>query len=74
MMGVVFLQLFLGIGAYVARTKMEAFAQPGGGLVAITVAHVAVGALALAAAVVAALEVFRCVKQVHETDAAPSDR
>lgn len=72
MMGVVFLQLFLGIGAYVARTKMEAFAQPGGGLVAITVAHVAVGALALAASVVAALEVFRCVKQVHETDAAPS--
>jgi cytochrome c oxidase assembly protein subunit 15 len=70
MMGVVFVQLFLGIGAYLARTKMEAFAQPGGGLVAITVAHVAVGALALATSVVGALEVYRCVKQVHEADAA----
>ena len=72
MMGVVFLQLFLGIGAYLARTKMQAFAQPGGELVAITVAHVAVGALALAASVAGALEVFRCTKRVHETDPATS--
>lgn len=68
MMGVVFIQLFLGVGAYLARTRMDSFAQPGGELVAVTVAHVAVGALALATSVVGALEVFRCVQQVSETE------
>ena len=70
MMGVVFLQLFLGVGAYLARTKMEAFAQPGAGLVFMTVAHVAVGALALATSVVGAMEVFRNVQQAPQEDAA----
>jgi hypothetical protein len=68
MMGVVFIQLFLGVGAYLARTRMDSFAKPGGELVAVTVAHVAVGALALATSVVGALEVFRCVQQVPETE------
>ena len=74
MMGVVFLQLFLGIGAYLARTKMESFAQPGAELVAVTVAHVAVGALALACSVVGALEVFRNVRQVAATEPERSRR
>ena len=74
MMGVVFLQLFLGVGAYLARTKMEAFAQPGAILVATTVAHVAVGALALAASVVGALEVFRNVQQAPQESAAQSSQ
>ena len=74
MMGIVFLQLFLGVGAYVARTKVESFAQPGGGLVAVTVAHVAVGALALAASVVGAIEVFRNVQQAPQEDAAAQSR
>ena len=72
MMGVVFFQLFLGIGAYLARTKMESFAQPGAGLVAMTVSHVAVGALALAASVIGAIEVFRNVQQAPQEDAAQS--
>ena len=72
MMGVVFLQLFLGVGAYLARTKVEAFAQPSGGLVLMTVAHVAVGALALATSVVGAMEVFRSVQQAPQEDAAES--
>jgi cytochrome c oxidase assembly protein subunit 15 len=72
MMGVVFIQLFLGIGAYLARTKMESFAQPGAELVAVTVAHVAVGALALAASVVGTLEIFRSVEQVRETQTGSS--
>ena len=72
MMGIVFFQLFLGVGAYLARTKVDTFAQPGGGLVAVTVAHVAVGALALAASVVGAIEVFRNVQQAPQEDAAQS--
>jgi cytochrome c oxidase assembly protein subunit 15 len=72
MMGVVFIQLFLGIGAYLARTKMESFAKPGAELVAVTVAHVAVGALALATSVVGALEVFRSIEQVQQTEPRPS--
>ena len=66
MMGVVFVQLFLGIGAYLARAKAETFAQPDAALVVATVAHVAVGALALASAVAGALEVFRSVQQAAE--------
>ena len=66
MMGVVFVQLFLGIGAYWARAKAETFAQPDAALVVATVAHVAVGALALASAVAGALEVFRSVQQAAE--------
>ena len=66
MMGVVFIQLFLGLGAYIARTRMEAFAQPGAELIVATVAHVAVGALALATSVAGALAVFRNVEQAAQ--------
>ena len=74
MMGIVFLQLFLGVGAYLARTKVEAFSQPGAGLVAMTVSHVAVGALALAASVAGAIEVFRNVQQASAAEDAAQSR
>lgn len=64
MMGIVFVQLFLGIGAYMVRAKADGISKPGGLLVLITVAHVATGALALASSIAGAIEVFRNVRQV----------
>jgi heme a synthase len=70
MMGIVTVQLMLGIGAYLTRSAVESFAKPGGVMVAVTVAHVSVGALALASTVLAAIEVFRNVQQVSHTETA----
>lgn len=64
MMAIVGLQLILGLGAYAARAMSlsNPGAKPGGWLVFSTVAHVAGGALALAASVVMAVQVFRYVQ------------
>ncbi len=57
------LQVFLGIAAYMSRVATADAPQPMPVMVGFTVAHVAVGALTLAASVVLAIEVFRHVRR-----------
>jgi heme a synthase len=54
-------QVFLGIAAYMSRIATMDAVQPMAVMVGFTVAHVAVGALTMAASVVMAVEVFRHV-------------
>jgi cytochrome c oxidase assembly protein subunit 15 len=56
---ITFSQVFLGIGAYMARVAYAAAPQPMPVMVWFTVAHVAVGSLALGAAVALAMIVYR---------------
>jgi cytochrome c oxidase assembly protein subunit 15 len=60
--GITFLQVFLGIAAYMSRLATAEAPQPMPVMVGFTVAHVAVGALTLAASVVLAIQVFRNVR------------
>jgi hypothetical protein len=53
----------LGTAAYITRIMTTEASQPAPFLVAFTVAHVAVGALAMAASVVFAIQVFRNVEE-----------
>lgn len=59
--GLLIVQLFLGIGAYMMKLAAQNAPQPLPPVVNITTAHVAVGALVLATSVVLALHVFRFV-------------
>lgn len=59
--GLLVVQLFLGIGAYMMKLEARNAPQPLPPVVNITTAHVAVGALVLATSVVLALHVFRLV-------------
>jgi heme a synthase len=52
-------QVFLGIAAYMSRIATLDAVQPMAVMVGFTVAHVAVGALTMAASVVMAVQVFR---------------
>jgi cbb3-type cytochrome oxidase subunit 1 len=56
-------QIFLGIAAYMSRIATIDAVQPMAVMVGFTVAHVAVGALTMAASVVMAVEVFRYVRR-----------
>jgi cytochrome c oxidase assembly protein subunit 15 len=56
-------QIFLGIAAYMSRIATADAPQPMAVMVAFTVAHVAVGALTMAASVVMTAEVFRNVRR-----------
>jgi cytochrome c oxidase assembly protein subunit 15 len=56
-----FVQVFLGIAAYMSRLATADAPQPMPLMVGFTVAHVAVGALTLAGSVVLAIQVFRHV-------------
>ena len=56
-------QVFLGIAAYMSRIATIDAPQPMAVMVGFTVAHVAVGALTMAASVVMAVEVFRHVRR-----------
>jgi heme a synthase len=56
-------QVFLGIAAYMSRIATVDAVQPMAVMVGFTVAHVAVGALTMAASVVMAVEVFRHVRR-----------
>jgi predicted permease len=56
-------QVFLGIAAYMSRIATLDAPQPMAVMVGFTVAHVAVGALTMAASVVMAVEVFRYVRR-----------
>jgi heme A synthase len=61
LVGLLAVQLFLGIGAYMMKLAARNAPQPLPPVVNITTAHVAVGALVLATSVVLALHVFRFV-------------
>lgn len=56
-------QVFLGIAAYMSRIATIDAVQPMAVMVGFTVAHVAVGALTMAASVVMVVEVFRHVRR-----------
>ena len=60
---ITFLQVFLGIAAYMSRLATAETPQPMPVMVGFTVAHVAVGALTLASSVVLAIQVFRNVRR-----------
>jgi cytochrome c oxidase assembly protein subunit 15 len=62
LLSITFLQVFLGIAAYMSRLATADAPQPMPVMVGSTVAHVAVGALTLAASVVLAIQVFRNVR------------
>ena len=60
---ITFLQVFLGIAAYISRLATAAAPQPMPIMVGFTVAHVAVGALTMAASVVLVIQVLRHVRR-----------
>ena len=63
LLSVTFLQVFLGIAAYMSRLATADAPQPMPLMVGFTVAHVAVGALTMAASVILAIQVFRHVRR-----------
>ena len=70
--GLLGMQLLLGAGAYLMRVASAAGSQPTLGLVGLTVAHVAGGALTLAASVVLTLESHRCLVRPGQAPALAS--
>jgi hypothetical protein len=66
LVSVTFLQVFLGIAAYMSRLATADAPQPMPLMVGFTVAHVAVGALTMAASVVLSIQVFRNVRRPAE--------
>ncbi len=62
LLGLLVAQVFLGIGSYLMRLATRDAPQPLPGVVAVTTAHVAVGALVLAASLVTTLEAFRTLR------------
>src|SRR5215472_108087 len=63
LLSITFLQVFLGIAAYMSRLANADAPQPMPIMVGFTVAHVAVGALTMAASVVMAIQVWRHVRR-----------
>jgi len=63
LLSITFLQVFLGIAAYMSRLATADAPQPMPIMVGFTVAHVAVGALTMAASVVLAIQVLRHVRR-----------
>ena len=61
LVSLVIVQVFLGVGAYMMRLASRNAPQPLPPVVNVTTAHVAVGALVLAASVILTLQVFRRV-------------
>lgn len=59
LLGLLIVQLMLGAGAYWIRVVTQGAVQPEPAMVVLTVLHVAVGALVLAASVVLTFEVYR---------------
>jgi len=60
--GLLFVQLMLGLAAYITRAASPKGPQPLNPMIAVTVAHVACGALVFAATIVLTLRVFRSVR------------
>jgi cytochrome c oxidase assembly protein subunit 15 len=63
LLSITFLQVFLGIAAYMSRITTADAPQPMPVMVGWTVAHVAVGALTMASSVALAIQVFRHVRR-----------
>lgn len=63
MLAVTFVQVFLGIAAYMSRIATVDAPQPMPIMILFTVLHVATGALTMAASVIAAIQVFRNVRR-----------
>jgi cytochrome c oxidase assembly protein subunit 15 len=61
-MGLLVLQIFLGVSAYLTRLSSPNDPQPLNPMIGITVAHVACGALVFATTIVLTLRVFRTVR------------
>ena len=61
-LGLLFVQLMLGIAAYVTRARSPFGPQPLNPMIAVTVAHVACGALVFAATILLTLRVFRVLR------------
>ena len=71
MMGAVFLQVLLGLGSYVALSGASSNLKPSGALVAVTVAHVPIGAVVLAVTVVDMILILRNVQRAEACDVVP---
>lgn len=63
LLSITFLQVFLGIAAYMSRLATADAPQPMPVMVGFTVAHVATGALTLASSVILAIQIFRHVRR-----------
>jgi cytochrome c oxidase assembly protein subunit 15 len=63
LLGITFVQVFLGIAAYMSRIATVDAPQPMPIMILFTVLHVATGALTMAASVIAAIEVYRNVRR-----------
>lgn len=61
-LGLLFVQLILGLAAYVTRAASPYDPQPLNPMIGVTVAHVACGALVFAATIVLTLRVFRVLR------------
>ena len=65
-MGLIVVQVILGVAAYVARLKSAGDPQPLEPMISLTVAHVVVGALLLATMVVLMLRCYRALARSRE--------
>jgi cytochrome c oxidase assembly protein subunit 15 len=72
LLALAFLQVFLGIAAYMSRIITSDAVKPMPVMVFWTVLHLAVGALTMAASVVLAIQVFRHVRRTAAQPAAQS--
>jgi heme a synthase len=71
MMGTVFLQIMLGLGAYMTLSTLSSNLKPGAALVITTVAHVTLGAVVLALTSVAGVLVLRNVQRAESEHESP---
>src|SRR6266550_8467799 len=69
-LGLLFVQLFLGLAAYLTRVASPNDPQPLNPMVGMTVAHVACGALVFATTIVLTLRTFRIVSPNHSLELA----
>jgi heme a synthase len=65
-LGLLFVQLLLGLTAYITRAASPYGAQPLNPMITVTVAHVACGALVFAATIVLTLRAFRVLRAVRQ--------
>ncbi|MEK7751279.1 MAG: hypothetical protein AAB654_05135, partial [Acidobacteriota bacterium] len=65
LLGLTFVQVFLGIAAYMSRITYTETARPEPVMVLFTVLHVAAGALTMAASVALAIQVLRNVRSIR---------
>ena len=67
--GLLFVQLILGVTAYIVRAASPNDPQPLNPMISVTVAHVACGALDFAATIVLTLRVFRILRVERQANA-----